>query len=206
MWKKTKNNLLNKKIGDYAYICDKEGDSLTGEVLNWPFNNWKDVYATSISTEATITTADCTPDSTIGGGSSGSWVYPYYSTPTTATTTASTVTIPPFYIKDIFEDENESFYIVCDTFEEGEDLFPKRKFTEGVKEVCFSMVVAPSKQMEKNGTTFPVYFYTPKKRIKEGEKIPSGNYFCHNNILWKKCYGKEMAHDKFFKFVETYFY
>ena len=107
--------------------------------------------------------------------------------------------------KDLSPDEEESFYIVCDTFEESEEISPKRKFSDDAKEICFSMIAVPSKRMKNNGVKFPVYFYTPKKRIKEGEKIPSGNYFYHDNILWKKCYSKKMGYDEFFKFVETHF-
>lgn len=171
-------------------------------------NGWKDDWATT-------TTKTNTSDKTItitgggaGAGTSGdigaSWVYPYYPTTGTVTTTSSTIAIP-YYSKETFEDEEESFYIVCDTFEEGEEISPKRKFSDGAKEICFSMIAVPSKRMKNNGVNFPVYFYTPKKRIKEGEKIPSGNYFYHDNILWKKCYSKKMGYDEFFKFVETHF-
>ena len=173
-------------------------------------NGWKDSWTTN-------TTKTNTSDKTItitGGGTGvvtsdyfkdASWVYPYYPTTTgTVTTTSSTVTIP-YYSEETFEDEEESFYIVCDTFEESEEISPKRKFSDEAKEICFSMIAVPSKRMKNNGIKFPVYFYTPKKRIKEGEKIPSGNYFYHDNILWKKCYSKKMGYDEFFKFVETHF-
>lgn len=217
--------------GDYAYIYDKEDSSLTNTVFNMfsDINDWKaetldtTASATNVSTDisningwkdswTTTTTKTNTSDKTITitTGTSddiinGSWVYPYYPTTTgTITTTSGTVTIP-YYSEETFEDEEESFYIVCDTFEESEEISPKRKFSEGAKEVCFSMIAVPSKRMKNNGIKFTVYFYTPKKRIKEGEKIPSGNYFYHDNIMWKKCYSKKMGYDEFFKFVETHF-
>ena len=217
--------------GDYAYVYDKEDSSLTDAVFNAfsDINDWKaetldacTASATNVSTDisningwkdswTTNTTKTNTSDKTITiTGTSddvldASRVYPYYPTTTgTVTTTSSTVTIP-YYSEETFEDEEESFYIVYDTFEESEEISPKRKFSDGVKEICFSMVTVPSKRMKNNGIKFPVYFYTPKKRIKEGEKIPSGNYFYHDNILWKKCYSKKMGYDEFFKFVETLF-
>ena len=227
MKKKIKSNLFNEfeeKVlsgGNYAYVYDKEDSSLTDAAFNvfsnfdindikdWKttdtasttnvstdinnINGWKDSWTTTTTT----VTSDYFKDAT--------WVYPYYPTTTgTVTTTSSTVTIP-YYSEETFEDEEESFYIVCDTFEESEEISPKRKFSDGAKEVCFSMIAVPSKRMKNNGIKFPVYFYTPKKRIKEGEKIPSGNYFYHDNIMWKKCYSKKMGYDEFFKFVETHF-
>lgn len=233
MKKKIKSNLFNEfkeKVlsgGDYAYVYDKEDSSLTDAAFNvfsdindWKaetldactastsnvstdisnINGWKNSWPTTTTSDKTITitgTSDDILDAT--------WVYPYYPTTTgTVTTTSSTVTIP-YYSEETFEDEEESFYIVCDTFEESEEISPKRKFSDGAKEICFSMIAVPSKRMKNNGVNFPVYFYTPKKRIKEGEKIPSGNYFYHDNILWKKCYSKKMGYDEFFKFVETHF-
>ena len=219
--------------GNYAYVYDKEDSSLTDAAFNVfsDINDWKaetlDATASStnvLSTDingingwkdswTTTTTKTNTSDKTItitGTNSSDDilnarWVYPYYPITTgTVTTTSSTVTIP-YYSEETFEDEEESFYIVCDTFEESEEISPKRKFSDGAKEICFSMIAVPSKRMKNNGIKFPVYFYTPKKRIKEGEKIPSGNYFYHDNIMWKKCYSKKMGYDEFFKFVETYF-
>ena len=216
--------------GDYAYVYDKEDSSLTDAAFNAfsDINDWKagtldcTASATNVSTDisningwkdswTTNTTKTNTSDKTITiTGTSDDilnarWVYPYYPTTTgTVTTTSSTVTIP-YYSEETFEDEEESFYIVCDTFEESEEISPKRKFSDGAKEICFSMIAVPSKRMKNNGVKFPVYFYTPKKRIKEGEKIPSGNYFYHDNILWKKCYSKKMGYDEFFKFVETHF-
>lgn len=217
--------------GDYAYIYDKEDSSLTNAVFNMfsDINDWKaetldacTASTTNVSTDisningwkdswTTTTTKTNTSDKTITiTGTSddiinGTWVYPYYPTTTgTVTTTSATVTIP-YYSEETFEDEEESFYIICDTFEEGEEISPKRKFSDGAKEICFSMIAVPSNRMKNNGIKFPVYFYTPKKRIKEGEKIPSGNYFYHDNILWKKCYSKKMGYDEFFKFVETHF-
>ena len=217
--------------GDYAYVYDKEDSSLTDAVFNVfsDINDWKaetldaTASATNVSTDingingwknswTTTTTSDKTVTITGGGAGAGTggyigttWTYPYYPITTgTVTTTSSTVTIP-YYSEETFEDEEESFYIVCDTFEESEEISPKRKFSDGAKEICFSMIAVPSKRMENNGVNFPVYFYTPKKRIKEGEKIPSGNYFYHNNIMWKKCYSKKMGYDEFFKFVETHF-
>ena len=219
--------------GNYAYVYDKEDSSLTDVAFNvfsdindWKaetldactastsnvstdisnINGWKDSWTTTTTSDKTIT---------ITGGGAGAvtsdyfkdatWVYPYYPITTgTVTTTSSTVTIP-YYSEETFEDEEESFYIVCDTFEESEEISPKRKFSDGAKEICFSMIAVPSKRMKNNGIKFPVYFYTPKKRIKEGEKIPSGNYFYHDNIMWKKCYSKKMGYDEFFKFVETHF-
>ena len=228
MKKKIKSNFFNEfkeKVlsgGDYAYVYDKEDSSLTDAVFNafsdindWKaetldactastsnvstdingINSWKDSWTTN------TTTITATSDDILNA----SWVYPYYPTTTgTVTTTSSTVTIP-YYSEETFEDEEESFYIVCDTFEESEEISPKRKFSDGAKEICFSMIAVPSKRMKNNGVNFPVYFYTPKKRIKEGEKIPSGNYFYHDNIMWKKCYSKKMGYDEFFKFVETHF-
>ena len=220
--------------GDYAYIYDKEDSFLTDAAFNvfsnfdindikdWKttdtasatnvstdingLNGWKDSWTTTTTTtktntsDKTITTTTVTSDDIINA----SWAYPYYPTTTgTVTTTSSTVTIP-YYSEETFEDEEESFYIVCDTFEESEEISPKRKFSDGAKEICFSMIAVPSKRMKNNGIKFPVYFYTPKKRIKEGEKIPSGNYFYHNNIMWKKCYSKKMGYDEFLKFVETH--
>lgn len=172
-------------------------------------NGWKDSWTVTSDKTVTITGGGAGAGTGGGAGTSGdigaSWVYPYYPTTTgTVTTTSSTITIP-YYAEETFEDEEESFYIVCDTFEEGEEISPKRKFSDGAKEICFSMIAVPSKRMKNNGVKFPVYFYTPKKRIKEGEKIPSGNYFYHDNILWKKCYNKKMGYDEFFKFVETHF-
>lgn len=174
-------------------------------------NDWKDSWTTTTTSDKTVTiTGGGTGAGTGGGaGTSGdigaTWVYPYYPTTTgTVTTTSATVTIP-YYSEETFEDEEESFYIVCDTFEEGKEISPKRKFSDVAKEICFSMIAVPSKRMKNNGVKFSVYFYTPKKRIKEGEKIPSGNYFYHDNILWKKCYSKKMGYDEFFKFVETHF-
>ena len=233
MKKKIKSNLFNEfkeKVlsgGNYAYVYDKEDSSLTDAAFNvfsdvndWKaetldactastsnvstdisnINGWKNSWPTTTTSDKTITitgTSDDILDAT--------WVYPYYPTTTdTVTTTSSTVTIP-YYSEETFEDEEESFYIVCDTFEESEEISPKRKFSGGTKEICFSMIAVPSKRMKNNGVNFPVYFYTPKKRIKEGEKIPSGNYFYHDNILWKKCYSKKMGYDEFFKFVETHF-
>ena len=174
-------------------------------------NDWKNSWTTTTTSDKTITITGGGAGAGTGGGAGTSgdigatWVYTYYPTTTdtvtgTVTTTSSTVTIP-YYSEETFEDEDESFYIVCDTFEESEEIFPKRKFSDGAKEICFSMIAVPSKRMENNGVNFPVYFYTPKKRIKEGEKIPSGNYFYHDNILWKKCYSKKMGYDEFFKFV-----
>lgn len=217
--------------GNYAYVYDKEDSSLTDAAFNVfsDVNDWKTetldactASTSNVSTDisningwedswTTNTTKTNTSDKTITiTGTSDDilnarWVYPYYPTTTgTVTTTSSTVTIP-YYSEETFEDEEESFYIVCDTFEESEEISPKRKFSDGAKEICFSMIAVPSKRMKNNGVNFPVYFYTPKKRIKEGEKIPSGNYFYHDNILWKKCYSKKMGYDEFFKFVETHF-
>ena len=218
--------------GNYAYVYDKEDSSLTDAAFNVfsDINDWKaetldaTASATNVSTDingingwkdswTTNTTKTNTSDKTItitGTNSSDDilnarWVYPYYPITTgTVTTTSSTVTIP-YYSEETFEDEEESFYIVCDTFEESEEISPKRKFSDGAKEVCFSMIAVPSKRMKNNGIKFPVYFYTPKKRIKEGEKIPSGNYFYHDNIMWKKCYSKKLGYDELFKFVETHF-
>ena len=226
MKKKIKSNFFNEfkeKVlsgGNYAYVYDKEDSSLTDAVFNAfsDINDWKaetldacTASATNVSTDIsningwkdswTTNTTTVTSDDIINA----SWVYPYYPTTTgTVTTTSSTVTIP-YYSEETFEDEEESFYIVCDTFEESEEVSPKRKFSEGAKEICFSMIAVPSKRMKNNGVNFPVYFYTPKKRIKEGEKIPSGNYFYHDNIMWKKSYSKKMGYDEFFKFVETHF-
>ena len=220
--------------GNYAYVYDKEDSSLTDAAFNvfsnFDINDWKaetldarTASTTNVSTDigningwkdswTTTTTSDKTITITGGGAGTGTkgdigatWVYPYYPTTTgTVTTTSSTVTIP-YYSEETFEDEEESFYIVCDTFEESEEISPKHKFSDVAKEICFSMIAVPSKRMKNNGIKFPVYFYTPKKRIKEGEKIPSGNYFYHDNILWKKCYSKKMGYDEFFKFVETHF-
>ena len=218
--------------GNYAYVDDKEDSSLTDAAFNVfsDINDWKaetldaTASATNVSTDingingwkdswTTNTTKTNTSDKTItitGTNSSDDilnarWVYPYYPITTgTVTTTSSTVTIP-YYSEETFEDEEESFYIVCDTFEESEEISPKRKFSDGAKEVCFSMIAVPSKRMKNNGVNFPVCFYTPKKRIKEGEKIPSGNYFYHDNIMWKKCYSKKMGDDEFFRFVESHF-
>ena len=217
--------------GNYAYVYDKEDSSLTDAVFNAfsDINDWKaetldaTASATNVSTNingingwkdswTTTTTSDKTITITGGGAGAGTsgdigatWVYPYYPITTgTVTTTSSTVTIP-YYPEETFEDEEESFYIIFDTFEESEEISPKRKFSDGAKEVCFSMIAVPSKRMKNNGVNFPVYFYTPKKRIKEGEKIPSGNYFYHDNILWKKCYSKKMGYDEFFKFIEIHF-
>ena len=219
--------------GNYAYVYDKEDSSLTDAVFNAfsDINDWKaetldacTASTTNVSTDingingwkdswTTNTTKTNTSDKTItitGTNSSDDilnarWAYTYYPTTTgTVTTTSSTVTIP-YYSEETFEDEEESFYIVCDTFEESEEISPKRKFNDGAKEICFSMIAAPSKRMKNNGVNFPVYFYTPKKRIKEGEKIPSGNYFYHDNIMWKKSYSKKMGYDEFFKFLETHF-
>ena len=226
MKKKIKSNFFNEfkeKVlsgGDYAYVYDKEDSSLTDAVFNVfsDVNDWKaetldarTASTTNVSTDIngingwkdswTTTTTTVTSDDIINAR----WVYPYYPITTgTVTTTSSTVTIP-YYSEETFEDEEESFYIVCDTFEESEEISPKRKFSDGAKEICFSMITVPSKRMKNNGVNFPVCFYTPKKRIKEGEKIPSGNYFYHDNIMWKKCYSKKMGYDEFFKFVETHF-
>ena len=173
-------------------------------------NGWKDSWTTTTTSDKTITITGGGAGAGTGGGAGTSgdigatWVYPYYPTTGTVTTTSATVTIP-YYSEETFEDEEESFYIVCDTFEESEEISPKRKFSDGAKEICFSMIAVPSKRMKNNGVKFPVCFYTPKKRIKEGEKIPSGNYFYHDNIMWKKCYSKKMGYDEFFKFVETHF-
>ena len=218
--------------GNYAYVYDKEDSSLTDAAFNvfsdindWKaetldgctastsnvstdingINGWKDSWTTTTTktntSDKTITITTGTSDDIINAR----WVYPYYPTTTgTVTTTSSTVTIP-YYSEETFEDEEESFYIVCDTFEESEEISPKCKFSDEAKEICFSMIAVPSKRMKNNGIKFPVYFYTPKKRIKEGEKIPSGNYFYHDNIMWKKCYSKKMGYDEFFKFVETHF-
>ena len=226
MKKKIKSNSFNEfkeKVlsgGNYAYVYDKEDSSLTDAAFNVfsDINDWKaetldacTASTSNVSTDIssingwkdswTTTTTTVTSDDIINA----SWVYPYYpTTKGTVTTTSSTVTIP-YYSEETFEDEEESFYIVCDTFEESEEISPKRKFSDGAKEVCFSMIAVPSKRMKNNGVNFPVCFYTPKKRIKEGEKIPSGNYFYHDNIMWKKCYSKKMGYDEFFKFVETHF-
>lgn len=221
--------------GNYAYVYDKEDSYLTDAAFNvfsdvndWKaetldactastsnvstdisnINSWKDSWitnATKTNTSDKTITITGTSDDILDA----SWVYPYYPTTTgtitgTVITTSSTVTIP-YYSEETFEDEEESFYIVCDTFEESEEISPKRKFSDVAKEICFSMIAVPSKRMKNNGVKFPVYFYTPKKRIKEGEKIPSGNYFYHDNILWKKCYSKKMGYDEFFKFVEIHF-
>ena len=226
MKKKIKSNLFNEfkeKVlsgGNYAYVYDKEDSSLMDAAFNVfsDINDWKaktldacTASTSNVSTDIsningwkdswTTNTTTVTSDDIINA----SWVYPYYPTTTgTVTTTSSTVTIP-YYSEETFEDEEESFYIVCDTFEESEEISPKRKFSDEAKEICFSMIAVPSKRMKNNGIKFPVYFYTPKKRIKEGEKIPSGNYFYHDNIMWKKCYSKKMGYDEFFKFVETHF-
>ena len=226
MKKKIKSNLFNEfkeKVlsgGNYAYVYDKEDSSLTDAAFNVfsDINDWKaetldacTASTSNVSTDIsningwkdswTTNTTTVTSDDIINA----SWVYPYYPITTgTVTTTSSTVTIP-YYSEETFEDEEESFYIVCDTFEESEEISPKRKFSDGAKEIYFSMITVPSKRMKNNGVNFPVYFYTPKKRIKEGEKISSGNYFYHDNIMWKKCYSKKMGYDEFFKFVETHF-
>ena len=210
MKKKIKSNLFNEfeeKVlsgGNYAYVYDKEDSSLTDAVFNVfsDINDWK---AKTLDATASATNVLSTDISNINGWKD-SWTIntTYPITTGTVTTTSSTVTIP-YYSEETFEDEEESFYIVCDTFEESEEISPKRKFSDGAKEVCFSMIAVPSKRMKNNGVNFPVCFYTPKKRIKEGEKIPSGNYFYHDNILWKKCYSKKMGYDEFFKFVETHF-
>lgn len=217
MEKKIKSNSFNElkeKVlsgGNYAYVCDKEDSSLMDAAFNvfsnFDINNIKDWGTTGTTT--TIIGGGASTGTGIGAGTGGNigttWAYPYYPTTTgTVTTTSSTVTIP-YYSEETFEDEEESFYIVCDTFEESEEISPKRKFSDEAKEICFSMIAVPSKRMKNNGIKFPVYFYTPKKRIKEGEKIPSGNYFYHDNILWKKCYSKKMGYDEFFKFVEIHF-
>ena len=217
MKKKIKSNSFNElkeKVlsgGNYAYIYDKEDSSLMDAAFN-VFSNFDINYIKDWGTTGTTTTITGggagagTGGGTVTSGDIGAtWAYPYYPTTTgTVTTTSSTVTIP-YYSEETFEDEEESFYIVCDTFEESEEISPKRKFSDGAKEICFSMIAVPSKRMKNNGVNFPVYFYTPKKRIKEGEKIPSGNYFYHDNIMWKKCYSKKMGYDEFFKFVETHF-
>lgn len=215
MKKKTKSNLFNEfeeKVlsgGDYSYVYDKEDNSLTDAVFNvvsdFYINDIKDWKTTTTTSDKTITITGGGASAGTGGNIGTTWAYPYYPTTTgIVTTTSATVTIP-YYSEETFEDEEESFYIVCDTFEESEKISPKRKFSDGVKEICFSMVTVPSKRMKNNGVNFPVYFYTPKKRIKEGEKIPSGNYFYHDNIMWKKCYSKKMGYDEFFKFLETHF-
>ena len=225
MKKKIKSNLFNEfkeKVlsgGNYAYVYDKEDSSLTDAAFNVfsDINDWKaetldaTASATNVSTDIngingwkdswTTTTTTVTSDDIINA----SWAYPYYPTATGTVTTASATVTIPYYSEETFEDEEESFYIVCDTFEESEEISPKRKFSDEAKEICFSMIAVPSKRMKNNGIKFPVYFYTPKKRIKEGEKIPSGNYFYHDNIMWKKCYSKKMGYDEFFKFVETHF-
>lgn len=188
--------------------CTASTSNVSTDISN--INSWKDGWSTTITSDKTVTITGGGAGAGTGGGAGTSgdigatWVYPYYPTTGTVTTTSSTVTIP-YYSEETFEDEEESFYIVCDTFEESEEISPKRKFSDGAKEICFSMIAVPSKRMKNNGIKFPVYFYTPKKRIKEGEKIPSGNYFYHDNILWKKCYSKKMGYDEFFKFVETHF-
>ena len=188
--------------------CTASTSNVSTDISN--INGWKDSWTTTTTSDKTITITGGGAGAGTGGGAGTSgdigatWVYPYYPTKGTVTTTSSTVTIP-YYSEETFEDEEESFYIVCDTFEESEEISPKRKFSDGVKEICFSMIAVPSKRMKNNGVKFLVYFYTPKKRIKEGEKIPSGNYFYHDNILWKKCYSKKMGYDEFFKFVETHF-
>lgn len=188
--------------------CTASTSNVSTDISN--INGWKDGWSTTITSDKTVTITGGGAGAGTGGGAGTSgdigatWVYPYYPTKGTVTTTSSTVTIP-YYSEETFEDEEESFYIVCDTFEESEEISPKRKFSDGAKEICFSMIAVPSKRMKNNGVKFPVYFYTPKKRIKEGEKIPSGNYFYHDNILWKKCYSKKMGYDEFFKFVETHF-
>lgn len=188
--------------------CTASTSNVSTDISN--INGWKDGWSTTITSDKTVTITGGGAGAGTGGGAGTSgdigatWVYPYYPTTGTVTTTSSTVTIP-YYSEETFEDEEESFYIVCDTFEESEEISPKRKFSDGAKEICFSMIAVPSKRMKNNGIKFPVYFYTPKKRIKEGEKIPSGNYFYHDNILWKKCYSKKMGYDEFFKFVETHF-
>ena len=228
MKKKIKSNFFNEfkeKVlsgGDYAYVYDKEDSSLTDAVFNvfsdvndWKaetldtctastsnvstdisnINGWKDSWTVTSDKTVTITGGGTGAGTGGGAGTSGdigaTWVYPYYPTTTgTVTTTSATITIP---------------YYSEETFEEGKEISPKRKFSDVAKEICFSMIAVPSKRMKNNGVKFPVYFYTPKKRIKEGEKIPSGNYFYHDNILWKKCYSKKMGYDEFFKFVETHF-
>lgn len=187
--------------------CTASTSNVSTDISN--INGWKDSWTVTSDKTITITGGGAGAGTGGGAGTSGdigtTWVYPYYpTTKGTVTTTSSTVTIP-YYSEETFEDEEESFYIVCDTFEESEEISPKRKFSDGAKEICFSMIAVPSKRMKNNGVKFPVYFYTPKKRIKEGEKIPSGNYFYHDNILWKKCYSKKMGYDEFFKFVETHF-
>ena len=210
MKKKIKSNLFNEfkeKVlngGNYAYVYDKEDSSLTDAAFNVfsDINDWK---AETLDA-CTASTSNVSTDISNINGWKDSWTIntTYPITTGTVTTTSSTVTIP-YYSEETFEDEEESFYIVCDTFEESEEISPKRKFSDGAKEVCFSMIAVPSKRMKNNGVNFPVCFYTPKKRIKEGEKIPSGNYFYHDNIMWKKCYSKKMGYDEFFKFVETHF-
>lgn len=188
--------------------CTASTSNVSTDISN--INGWKDSWTTTTTSDKTVTITGGGAGAGTGGGvgTSGNigttWIYPYYPTKGTVTTTSSTVTIP-YYSEETFEDEEESFYIVCDTFEESEEISPKRKFSDEAKEICFSMIAVPSKRMKNNGVKFPVYFYTPKKRIKEGEKIPSGNYFYHDNILWKKCYSKKMGYDEFFKFVETHF-
>ena len=189
--------------------CTASTTNVSTDISN--INGWKDSWTTTTTSNKTVTITGGDTGAGTGGGAGTSgdigatWVYPYYPTTTgTVTTTSATITIP-YYSEETFEDEEESFYIVCDTFEESEEISPKRKFSDVAKEICFSMIAVPSKRMKNNGVKFPVYFYTPKKRIKEGEKIPSGNYFYHDNILWKKCYSKKMGYDEFFKFVETHF-
>lgn len=217
IYDKEDSSLMDAAFNVFSDINDWKAETLDGctpsttnvsTYIN-DINGWKDSWTVTSDKTITITGGGAGAGTGGGAGTSGdigaTWVYPYYpSTTGTVTTTSSTITIP-YYSEVTFEEEEESFYIVCDTFEESEEISPKRKFSDEAKEICFSMIAVPSKRMKNNGVKFPVYFYTPKKRIKEGEKIPSGNYFYHDNILWKKCYSKKMGYDEFFKFVETHF-
>ena len=218
IYDKEDSSLMDAAFNVFSDINDWKAETLdayTASTTNVStdindINGWKDSWSTTTTSDKTITITGGSAGAGTGGGAGTSgdigttWVYPYYPTKGTVTTTSSAVTIP-YYSEETFEDEEESFYIVCDTFEESEEISPKRKFSDEAKEICFSMIAVPSKRMKNNGIKFPVYFYTPKKRIKEGEKIPSGNYFYHDNIMWKKCYSKKMGYDEFFKFVETHF-
>ena len=113
MTKKTKSNPFNEfkeKVlsgGDYAYVYDKEDNSLTDAVFNvvsdFYINDIKDWKTTTTTSDKTITiTGEGAGVVTSDYLKDASWVYPYYPTTTgTVTTTSATVTIP-YYSEETF--------------------------------------------------------------------------------------------------------
>ena len=160
-----------------------------------PTLTWTDVSGSAMAWPTTSSWADTTTGTTTSsrtGTIPPSWT-------TTTTSTRRSYTVAP----DTEEDE-ESYCVFADKFEDDEELSPKHKKTFGVKEIGFGLVTVPRKKLG-GKEAFSVNFYSPKKRLKDCNNLPSRNYFFHNGIAWKKVYCVYMGESDFYKFIETTF-